>query len=201
MREMIESRRNSEKKEERYDLLSSLLDANDDSADGLTDQEVLGTCSFELSSISLFSPLSRKHLHIPRCWYVPHQCLWMSLLIGYTRPRNNCTFFVLCFGPARVVSRRTGTCVRGDQEGYSRQQRPRTPYRHFLPLRLLTLCIRYHRHSTICRGSVTLKRMFCRAFASISIGFNHTIHNRIMNETLRMHPPVRRLLYHPSRSC
>lgn len=44
MGEMIESRRKSEKKEERYDLLSSLMDANDDSADGLTDQELLGMC-------------------------------------------------------------------------------------------------------------------------------------------------------------
>ncbi|THH31054.1 hypothetical protein EUX98_g3138 [Antrodiella citrinella] len=44
MHEMIDSRRNAEKKEERYDLLSSLLDANDDPTDGqskLTDQELL----------------------------------------------------------------------------------------------------------------------------------------------------------------
>ena len=40
---MIESRRNAEKKEEHYDLLSSLLDATDDSVDSrLTDQELLG---------------------------------------------------------------------------------------------------------------------------------------------------------------
>lgn len=45
MLEMIHARRYSEKKEERYDLLSGLLDASDDEADGqakLADQEVLG---------------------------------------------------------------------------------------------------------------------------------------------------------------
>ena len=45
MREMIQGRRSVEKKEERYDLFSSLLDANEDEADGqakLTDRELLG---------------------------------------------------------------------------------------------------------------------------------------------------------------
>ena len=45
MREMIHSRRSSEKKDERYDLFSSLLDANEDESEGqakLTDQEMLG---------------------------------------------------------------------------------------------------------------------------------------------------------------
>ncbi|TCD65732.1 hypothetical protein EIP91_002261 [Steccherinum ochraceum] len=44
MHDMIELRRKAEKKEERYDLLSSLLDANDDPVNGqslLSDQEVL----------------------------------------------------------------------------------------------------------------------------------------------------------------
>jgi len=44
MKEMIESRRKSEKKEERYDLLSSLIEANGDATDGqsqLNDQEML----------------------------------------------------------------------------------------------------------------------------------------------------------------
>lgn len=44
MHEMIESRKYAEKKEERYDLFSNLLDANDGSADDakLADKELLG---------------------------------------------------------------------------------------------------------------------------------------------------------------
>lgn len=45
MLEMVDSRRKAEKKEQRADLLSTLLDANDIYADNesrLTDQEVLG---------------------------------------------------------------------------------------------------------------------------------------------------------------
>lgn len=45
MLEMIDNRRNAEKKEERYDLFSSLLDASeeDDGPAKLTDRELLGT--------------------------------------------------------------------------------------------------------------------------------------------------------------
>lgn len=49
MMEMVEGRRNAEKKEERYDLFSSLLDASDSESDSeikLTDDEVLGRLSF-----------------------------------------------------------------------------------------------------------------------------------------------------------
>ena len=44
MREMIESRKNAEVKEARYDLFSSLLDANEDYDDvsKLTSEELLG---------------------------------------------------------------------------------------------------------------------------------------------------------------
>lgn len=45
MREMIQGRRSAEKREERHDLFSSLLDASEDETDGqakLTDQELLG---------------------------------------------------------------------------------------------------------------------------------------------------------------
>ena len=45
MEEMIQDRRTAEKKEERYDLFSSLLDASDSESDGevrLTDNELLG---------------------------------------------------------------------------------------------------------------------------------------------------------------
>ncbi len=45
MTEMVQARRNAEKKEERYDLFSSLLDASEGEQDGgaiLTDRELLG---------------------------------------------------------------------------------------------------------------------------------------------------------------
>lgn len=45
MQEMIHSRKKAEKKQERYDLFSSLLDANEDEADGhtrLSDSELMG---------------------------------------------------------------------------------------------------------------------------------------------------------------
>ena len=44
---MISARRTTEKKEERYDLFTSLLEANEDELDGsnkLSDQELLGEC-------------------------------------------------------------------------------------------------------------------------------------------------------------
>ena len=59
MREMIRTRRESEKKEERYDLFSSLLDANaDENADGepaLSDRELIGVsvASFILARLTL----------------------------------------------------------------------------------------------------------------------------------------------------
>lgn len=46
MSEMIHQRRNAEKKEERYDLFSSLLDASEEESDGqakLTDRELFGS--------------------------------------------------------------------------------------------------------------------------------------------------------------
>ncbi|EMD35530.1 hypothetical protein CERSUDRAFT_116271 [Gelatoporia subvermispora B] len=45
MHEMVRARKQSEKKEERYDLMSSLLDANEDESDGktrLSDEELVG---------------------------------------------------------------------------------------------------------------------------------------------------------------
>lgn len=59
MLEMIEERRTAEKKEERYDLFSTLLDATDSDSDGsvkLTDQEVLGQC--------LVNPYSTQSVHV-----------------------------------------------------------------------------------------------------------------------------------------
>jgi cytochrome P450 len=46
MMEMIEDRRSAEKKEERSDLFTSLLDAGDEEGEGkLTDNELLGALS------------------------------------------------------------------------------------------------------------------------------------------------------------
>lgn len=47
MIEMIQARKTAEKKEERYDLFSSLLDANEEETDGntkLSDSELMGAC-------------------------------------------------------------------------------------------------------------------------------------------------------------
>ena len=47
MMDMIRERRQSEKKEERYDLFSSLLDASEEELGGsakLTDRELMGRC-------------------------------------------------------------------------------------------------------------------------------------------------------------
>lgn len=70
MLEMIYARRNAEKKEERYDLFSSLLDASEDDSDGqtkLTDQELLGEWpEFGWEDICVYT-LYRKHLHFLAC--------------------------------------------------------------------------------------------------------------------------------------
>lgn len=71
MIEMIEERRGSEKKEQRYDLFTSLLDANEEESDGITklsDSEVMG--SFEIacvffSSVLMLNQSSRQHLRVP----------------------------------------------------------------------------------------------------------------------------------------
>lgn len=55
MLEMVHKRKKAEKKEERYDLFSSLLDASEDEADGqakLTDRELLGS---SILSCSIYS--------------------------------------------------------------------------------------------------------------------------------------------------
>ena len=70
MMEMVQARRGHEIKEERYDLFSNLLDANDLEADGatkLSDWELLGMCvaTFDMRrSHAVF----REHLHISGCW-------------------------------------------------------------------------------------------------------------------------------------
>lgn len=74
--DMMHRRRNAEEREERYDLLSSLLDASEE-AEGkskLTDQELVGgflrlsMCWNE--KVEIFPPGFRKYLRIPYCWYV-----------------------------------------------------------------------------------------------------------------------------------
>ena len=58
MVELIESRKNSEQKEERYDLFSSLLDANEDELDGqakLADSELLGSESLQRTSVRVLT--------------------------------------------------------------------------------------------------------------------------------------------------
>ena len=72
MLEMIHARKTAEKKEERYDLFSSLLDASEEEDDAaLTDRELLGMrLESERTSATKFvlSCSSRQHLHFPSGW-------------------------------------------------------------------------------------------------------------------------------------
>ena len=74
MLEMVETRRNGDKVEQRYDLLSGLLDAAQDengSEAALNDDELMGgystSGSFEIPGKRFIRP-SRKHVHLPHCW-------------------------------------------------------------------------------------------------------------------------------------
>ena len=74
MRDMIKERRDAEKKEERDDLFSSLLDASEAEADAqlkLSDTELVGQCQNYYFCIinCMLKPIYRKHLHLPHCWY------------------------------------------------------------------------------------------------------------------------------------
>ena len=70
MLEMIETRRNADKEEQRHDLFSGLLEAADD-GEALNDEELLGGSlivrSFGIPGKLLTRPL-RKHVYIPSCW-------------------------------------------------------------------------------------------------------------------------------------
>lgn len=73
MLEMIQIRRVAEKRVERYDLFSSLLDANEEPEEGqiaLTDRELIGNCTMLwLRTIrSPSHPIGRQHVHLPSCW-------------------------------------------------------------------------------------------------------------------------------------
>ena len=74
MLEMVESRRNGDKVEQRYDLFSGLLDAAQDEQGGeavLSDDELMGGCSasgsFGILGMRLICA-SRKHVYISHCW-------------------------------------------------------------------------------------------------------------------------------------
>ena len=74
MLEMVEARRNGDKVEERYDLFSDLLDAEQDESGngaGLSDDELIGLYlklqSFGILGKCLTLPL-RKHVRLSFCW-------------------------------------------------------------------------------------------------------------------------------------
>ena len=71
MSEMITDRQTS-KKEERHDLFTSLLDANNEDNDDakLTNSELIGELSgaCELGSGRELIPFVRQHFHFPHCW-------------------------------------------------------------------------------------------------------------------------------------
>jgi hypothetical protein len=68
---MINARRAAEKKEERYDLFSSLLAAADDPEDRntITDRELIGVSNLEVIASEAHLYL-RKHLHFSARWWV-----------------------------------------------------------------------------------------------------------------------------------
>ena len=70
MLEMIETRRNADKEEQRHDLFSGLLKVADD-GEALNDEELLGGPStLRLSVIhgKRFTRPPRKHVYIPSWW-------------------------------------------------------------------------------------------------------------------------------------
>ena len=70
MLEMIETRRNADKGDQRHDLFTGLLEAADD-GEALNDEELLGGSlmfrSFGIPGKLLTRP-PRKHVYIPSCW-------------------------------------------------------------------------------------------------------------------------------------
>ena len=64
MNEMIQTRRSQEKKDERYDLFSSLLDANEDEEDvttnKLSDSELMGEQKTNLQHITFMRRLCQE---------------------------------------------------------------------------------------------------------------------------------------------
>lgn len=71
MLEMVGARRTSGNAEQRYDLLSGLLDASQDELDNktaLSDEELMGEhANFEPIELYLTS-YPRKYVYFPSCW-------------------------------------------------------------------------------------------------------------------------------------
>lgn len=69
MVEMIESRKGAVRKEQRYDLFSNLLDANEGNASGikLTDRELLGAYLGGRHASSQLNPCTRQHFRLLDC--------------------------------------------------------------------------------------------------------------------------------------
>lgn len=70
MTEMIEERQAAERKEARYDLFSSLLDANDADSDEakLSVSELIGMLSTPSQDFEMSLMHGRQYLHIFDCW-------------------------------------------------------------------------------------------------------------------------------------
>ena len=110
MLEMVEARRIGDKVEERYDLLSGLLDAAQDEPDkeGLSDDELIGWCPALQSSGILIERLTlppRKHVHISYCgtrgWIFPFftRYLRQSISLQTTAHTLCFTFALLALYP------------------------------------------------------------------------------------------------------
>lgn len=147
MLEMIQIRRGAEKRVERYDLFSSLLDANEEPGEGqiaLTDRELIGNYTTTVSShIPLtFAPhwqatcsfsfllVSYPYAHSPEQsadptffqdmkWVLSDRRLREPVLITNT---DNSTLALLCVRDARIVPSRTGNTLPASTKCLSRRQ-------------------------------------------------------------------------------
>lgn len=147
--EMVEARRKAEKKEERYDLFSSLLDASDDQQDGgakLTDRELLGwflvydsitiliDCAignifiFLLAGQFVIIKLSIKNLRLNCLFVTGHEaCIALSLWLIpaglFFVTKDYCAYSLLHLCTTRVSSRRTRNSISAYQKRAQRWQR------------------------------------------------------------------------------
>jgi len=85
--EMINERKFSDEKDEKRDLLSNFVTANeeflDDGEQKLGEVELIGTPSGPVSLADLFMFLPfRKHVHVLRCWTRGEEIFQLTWMVG-----------------------------------------------------------------------------------------------------------------------
>ena len=83
MKEMIQARKGKKKKDERYDLFSSLLDANedeqDDAASKLSDSELMGEQETHLQRITLMNYVYAGNIFVFLIAGASSSVFWMGV--------------------------------------------------------------------------------------------------------------------------